>query len=189
MGLIMYYDSVHDSLNSWSILDFQVPFDVCQSHGKDSTNSALDLSVTGHPWSMWTNQGDTNCTPFDISISTAGCAAMRCRWKVPLRRAQIRHAIGRLCPGSVPLTQLPQDCCVVWGSVCWSTQLTASRTVCCDLQSTTWPSTLWQPDGTLISDSSRVFAFMAGNMPNSLFTSASSASQKHWMNPDASSWG
>lgn len=152
-------------------------------------NSALDLSVARHPWSMWTNQGDTNCTPFDISISTAGCAAMRCRWKVPLRRAQIRHAIGPLCPGSVPLTQLPQDCCVVWGSVCWSTQLTARRTVCCDLQSTTWPSTLWQADGSLISDSSRVFAFMAGNMPNSLFTSASSACQKHWMNPDASSWG
>lgn len=35
---------------------------------------------------------------------------MRCGWKVPLRRAQIRHAIGRLCPGSVMLTQLPWGC-------------------------------------------------------------------------------
>lgn len=51
---------------------------------------------------------DTNCGPFDISISTAGCAAMRCEWKAPLRRAQIRHAIGWLCPGSVLLTQLPR---------------------------------------------------------------------------------
>lgn len=36
---------------------------------------------------------------------------MRREWKAPLRRAQIRHAIGRLCPGSVLLTQLPRGGC------------------------------------------------------------------------------
>lgn len=50
--------------------------------------------------------GDTNWAPFDTSTAAAGCAAVRCG------RAQIRRAIGRLCPGSVPLTQLPQGC---WG--------------------------------------------------------------------------
>lgn len=89
-------------------------FDVRQSQGKDSTSSVFlhDLFVPKPPSGESMNVGeDTNCRPFDISISTAGCAAMRCEWKVPLRRAEIRHAIGRLWPGSVLLTQLPRGGC------------------------------------------------------------------------------
>lgn len=65
--------------------------------------------VFGSGWRRWESGVDTNCRSFDISISTAGRAASHCEWEVALRRPEIRHAVGRLCPGSAPpLTQLPR---------------------------------------------------------------------------------
>ncbi|KAI4810050.1 hypothetical protein KUCAC02_018900 [Chaenocephalus aceratus] len=92
----------------------------------------------------------------ECQLIDAGCAAMRRGWKVPLRRAQIRHAIGRLCPGSVPLTQLPQAAVECGGSDSPPTPQTVSRAACGGLPSATWPSNPRLPDP------SRVFAVVTG---------------------------
>lgn len=123
---------------------------------------------------------DTNCEPFDISISTAGCAAMRCEWKAALRRAQIRHAIGRLCPGSVLLTQLPRGGCGAQ-RVHPLEHFYTHRAENCTVAS-------HQPPGpqlhcSLIPDTRMMFAFLTRNMPNSLFTTTSSAGRNKRLKP------
>lgn len=121
---------------------------------------------------------DTNCRPFDISISTAGCAASHCEWKVALRRPEIRHAVGPLCPGSVLLlTQLPRGgrraprfppCaggtppCTWRGAVNWHRCLPTA----------TWP---WAPLAAPWSQTPRkLFVFLTRKPPNSLLTGTSS---------------
>lgn len=72
----------HNRLNSWPPPDSPSSFDVCQSQRKGQLCFFWIYLWPGLPYrAEWTNRGDTNCTPFDISISTAGCAAMRRRQK------------------------------------------------------------------------------------------------------------
>lgn len=146
-----------------------------------------DLSVAGPPWGKSTyvfgcgwgwEEVDTNCRPFDISISTAGCAVSHCEWKVALRRPEIRHAVGPLCPGSVlPLTQLPRG-------GCWAPRFPpcAGGTPPCRqrgavnwhrcLPSATWP---WAPLAAPWSQTPRkLFVFLTRKPPNSLLTGTSS---------------
>lgn len=78
-------------------------------------------------------------------------------------RAQISHVIGRLCPGSAALTQLPGGCC--GGSVCGGIHLTATRVLCSSISHLAFGST-----AALIAVPCRLFAFVARGMANRLFT-------------------
>lgn len=105
---------------------------------------------------------------------------MRRGWKVPLRRAQISHAIGRLCPDSAPLTQLPRGCRGV------------GRVRPRERSADSVRSGVPRPPISHLALALRggpfpvlrcVFAFVTGNTPNSLFT----ADWNEWMKADAPS--
>lgn len=177
----------HDCLNPWPTLNSQVhlvcvksgegrhwpsPFWIYQFGASERIKETLIARCSTYP-----------CPQLDVQP----CAV---EGKCLSEGHQISRAVGRLRPGSVMLTQLPGG--LRWsmrGSVCLSAQMTTSGAARRDLPSATWPSDTQQPR---ISATARNLAFVTEKQkkhtPNCLFT-LSSARRKHWLNPDASSWG